>query len=163
MPGITQIQSCKTAQHPYEVGGLASILQMWSQCPRLQSYSEAPRPTPRLSQILLKQRQDLTSPKWWGGDSKYIILPGPTKALKKRSATPWGRKRNVLLQTSGSFDQPPEDVAVASQAPQAGRSCAGWAETFPCRRLAPWDVKGLSEMGDEEDSGGNENGRKSVH
>lgn len=70
MPGVIQIQSHKTAQHLYEVGGLTSVLQKWSWCPRLQSYYKTPKPTPPLSQGLLKQRQDLTSPKLWRGDSK---------------------------------------------------------------------------------------------
>lgn len=46
--------------------------------------------------FLLKQRQDLTSPKWWGGDSKYIILLGPPKAPSRKDQPLPGGERAIF-------------------------------------------------------------------
>lgn len=86
------------------------------------------------------------------------------KALTWKRSAIRGRERSTFsYRPQEAFDQPPEALAVTFQAPRAGRICTGWAEVFPCRRLARCDAKGRPEMGVKEDGRGEENGRKSIH
>lgn len=127
----------------------------WSQCPNKQDYYKIPKSTPPMSQGLLTNRQDVTSPKLWRGISKLpsFSLTQPIQALRRSSDTPREIKLNVLYRGHEAFDQSPAALTVTlftGLHRSAERSC------IEHRSLATCNTKSHPEMGSEE------NGRKSV-
>lgn len=84
---------------------------------KVQSYSEALRPTPHLSQILLKHRQDLTSPKWWGGDSKFTSFSLAWQKTSRKDQPPPGGESTVFSYRHQEALTRQEEAVLGEQKP----------------------------------------------